>query len=164
MKKKSANKSKDRDKAAKLDDTKTHKHSRRRRKSSSSESGNNDSDAVNETPEEVKTRRTNAAPKKEVVATAAAATTATAAVVENSVAAASVAAASVAGGRVTRHSRRLAAISGSVDSTEETNEVSSPVKTGKSSPYSVAECKASPSKVTRISLCFLRASTKNRAL
>lgn len=123
MKKKSANKSKDRDKS-KSDESKSHKHSRRRRKSSSSGSDSEPVETKNEVSDEIKTRR-GAAAKKEI---------------ENNVAAT----------RITRHSKRLAAISaGSDEVKEEILEISSPVKTGKSSPFS-GECKGSPSKEPKV--------------
>lgn len=128
MKKKSASKSKDRDKI-KNDDSKSHKHSRRRRKSSSSES-DDESDVKPEVAEEVKPKR-GAIAKKEI---------------ENN----------VSTQRITRHSKRLAAISaGSDEIKEELAEISSPVKTGKSSPFSGSECKGSPSKEKVILIRFL---------
>lgn len=123
MKKKSTNKSKERDKS-KTEESKSHKHSRRKRKSSSSESDNETVETRNEVTDEVKTRR-SAAAKKEF---------------ENNVITT----------RTTRHSKRLAAISaGSDEIKEELNEIASPVKTGKSSPFS-GECKGSPSKESKV--------------
>ncbi|XP_065203338.1 apoptotic chromatin condensation inducer in the nucleus [Planococcus citri] len=119
MKKKSGSKSKDRDKT-KNDESKSHKHSRRRRKSSSSES-DVESDVKPELSDDSKPKRGSGA-KKET---------------ENN----------VAMQRITRHSKRLAAISaGSDEIKEELNEIASPVKTGKSSPFSGSECRGSPSK------------------
>lgn len=122
MKKKSTSKSKDRDKS-KSDESRSHKHSRRRRKSSS-ESDSDTSESKNDVSEESKSRRSTGSkkePENNVVVT-----------------------------RITRHSKRLAAISaGSDDVKEELTEISSPVKTGKSSPFS-GDSKGSPSKELKV--------------
>lgn len=98
---------------------KTHKHSRRRRKSSSSESEVETVEVQEDSAEEPKPRRARKSTDKSDVSTKE---------VDNNAAAA---------GRVTRHSRRLAAISNTTDEQKEsTPELNSPVKTGKSSPFS----------------------------
>lgn len=120
MKKKSTSKSKDHDKN-KDDESKSHKHSRRKRRSSSSESDADSVDVQNEVSED-KIRRTSRKSEKDN---------------ENNAA---------GGARITRHSKRLAAISASSDDAKEsTPELLSPAKTGKSSPYS----SSSPSKESK---------------
>lgn len=85
---------------------KSHKHSRRRRKSSSSESEAEIPEAQDEPVEESKARRSKKTSETKEI--------------ENN---------SVAGGRLTRHSRRLAAISGAVNEPHEsTPENLSPAK------------------------------------
>lgn len=124
MKKKSLDKSKERHKN-KNDETKIHKHSRRKRKSSASESDGNSSEATNEYSEDVKSRR-NITKKNEKET-------------ENN---------AMSSTRITRHSKRLAAISaGSEEVKEEISDIlSSPVKTGKSSPFYIG----SPSKDPKV--------------
>jgi len=126
-----------RKKSTKKSEEKTHKHSRRRRKSSSSAESEVESSGVQqseiqpsevqgEQTEEPKTRRGRKSADNAVS-------------VEDN--------ATVAGGRVTRHSRRLAAISSTPDDVKEsTPEVLSPAITGKSSPYS----SGSPGKDNRV--------------
>lgn len=121
MKKKSTSKSKDHDKN-KDDESKSHKHSRRKRRSSSSESDADSVDVQNEVSED-KIRRTSRKSEKDN---------------ENN---------APGGARITRHSKRLAAISASSDDAKEsTPEILSPAKTGKSSPYS----SSSPSKESKV--------------
>lgn len=122
MKKKSTSKSKDRDKS-KSEEPKSHKHSRRKRRSSSSESEDEPSDVSNDLSEDVNSKRASRKRDKDV---------------ENNTA---------GGARITRHSKRLAAISASSDDAKEsTPELLSPAKTGKSSPYSGG----SPSKESKV--------------
>lgn len=123
MKKKSVSKSKDRDKN-KNEDTKAHKHSRKKRKSSS-ESDGDSSDAPTELDNDANVRRSVS--KKFEKET------------ENN---------AVSGARTTRHSRRLAAINASTDELkiDIPDVLSSPVKTGKSSPFYIG----SPSKDPKV--------------
>lgn len=111
MKRKRGSKSKEREKN-KPDEVKSHKHSRRKRKSSDSESEEDSTDVTVEQVEDAKNRPPNVKKADEL---------------ENN----------SSNTRITRHSKRLAAISASSDELREENiEVtSSPVKAGKLSPY-----------------------------
>ncbi|KAK7575475.1 hypothetical protein V9T40_011761 [Parthenolecanium corni] len=121
MKRKRGSKSKERDRN-KMDDVKSHKHSRRKRKSSDSESDDNSTEVTVEQVEDSKNRPPSVKKTDEL---------------ENN----------ASNTRITRHSKRLAAISASSDELKEegTEVISSPVKTGKLSPYSISspskECK-----------------------
>lgn len=127
MKRKRGSKSKERDRN-KMDDVKSHKHSRRKRKSSDSESDDNSTEVTVEQVEDSKNRPPSVKKTDEL---------------ENN----------ASNTRITRHSKRLAAISASSDELKEegTEVISSPVKTGKLSPYSIS----SPSKECKVKNCVI---------
>lgn len=127
MKRKRGSKSKERERN-KTDEVKSHKHTRRKRKSSDSESEDDSTEVTVEQVEDTKNRPPSVKKTDEL---------------ENN----------SSNTRITRHSKRLAAISASSDELKEeyVEVISSPVKTGKLSPYP----NSSPSKECKVNNCVL---------